>query len=73
MHDKINILFFFLILEIKAFNNVIFFRSQAQKLDPNLSLSLILRLSLAWLINQAKLSQDQVFWFFHEFNPKHYF
>ena len=36
------------------------------------SLSLILSLSLAWLINQTKLSQTQVFWLSHKLKLKHY-
>ena len=46
-----------------------FFWSQTKKLDLSSSLILILSLSLAWLINQAKLSQAQIFWhsYEHEF------
>ena len=63
MYDKMSILFsfsFFLILEIYVFNNVILLKSQTQKLDLSSTLSLILSLILAWLINQAKPSQAQV-------------
>ena len=49
-------------LVIYAFDNVIFFGSQAKKIDLSSSLSLILSSSLAWLINQAKSSQAQTFW-----------
>jgi len=57
MHDKMTILISFLFLNFRdlAFDHVIFFRSQAWKLNLSLSLNLILSLSLAWLINQTKL------------------
>ena len=50
-----------------------FFGSQAKKFDLSLSLSLILRSSLAWLINQAKPSQAQAFWHSHKFEFKLFF
>ena len=56
MHNKMSILFFFFLnfrdLNIWYCN---FFRFQTQKLKPSSSLSLILSLCLAWLINQVKL------------------
>ena len=53
MHDQMNILFSFSFLFFFYFRDL---RSQAYKLNMSSSLSLILRLSLPWLINQAKPS-----------------
>ena len=71
-----SILFYYLfILDFWWYMHLImqFFWSQTKKLDLSSSLILILSLSLAWLINQAKLSRAQIFWHSYEHEFKYCF